>query len=306
MLCHFAQQFPHFVSDFLESGASLQRRFREESVTDMLMSNLVILGGGRVFVDFPNETATGADMQWDFVNQTSGKFFRVLIQAKQAYGEGKIWRRHSYKELFKKDSSGVLQADVLARTAQSSPSTYPLYAFYHRAALCTLARSAVPNITGVNLADGFHIASLVRNASTSSLRIQNKSVGKISAQFFLLAELFCPSIPATVGPFAFSSKHTGLLRLMVEGALRGVFMPTRPEEVRERLIGVRNRSASELGLADIPSVPELSSEIPPDTRRLIETAGQPSHRGGNGPRWHIVFVSESPSHQQEKVPQFQE
>jgi hypothetical protein len=64
MLCYFSHQFPPFVANFLQRGRVLRRRFREESITDLLMGSLVALGGGRLVVEFPDEPKTGADMEW--------------------------------------------------------------------------------------------------------------------------------------------------------------------------------------------------------------------------------------------------
>src|SRR5690348_13489951 len=115
MLCHFADRFPGVVADFLERSRNLGRRFREDSVTDLMMANLVILGGSRVIVEFPNEPVTGADMQWDFVNRDDHTFYRLLIQAKRLYCDGNDWRQHNYRYLRHKVGSGF-QVDLLCHT----------------------------------------------------------------------------------------------------------------------------------------------------------------------------------------------
>src|SRR5258707_418105 len=88
MLCHLASEFPQFVAEFLDRGRSLRRRFREETVTDLLMGSLITAGGRRVIMEFPDEPATGADMEWNFVNPDDGTFFRILLQAKQVPSSG--------------------------------------------------------------------------------------------------------------------------------------------------------------------------------------------------------------------------
>ena len=75
MLCSLAHLFPGFAADFLEGSYRLRRRFKEETITDMLMSALLASGGRRLIVEFPNEPRTGADMQWDFVDVGRGGFF---------------------------------------------------------------------------------------------------------------------------------------------------------------------------------------------------------------------------------------
>jgi hypothetical protein len=129
-LCQLSHQFPPFVEGFLERSRRLRRRFREETVTDLLMGSLITAGGRRIIVEFPDEPVTGADMEWNFVNRDDGTFFRILIQAKQCYGDGKVWTRHGYKELFHTvGSSAKLQAVALCDTARAEIATHPLYIF---------------------------------------------------------------------------------------------------------------------------------------------------------------------------------
>lgn len=82
MLCHMAHQFPPFVESFLERSRALRRRFREETVTDLLMGSLITAGGRRVIVEFPDEPVTGADMEWNFVNPDDGTIFRLLLSVR--------------------------------------------------------------------------------------------------------------------------------------------------------------------------------------------------------------------------------
>jgi hypothetical protein len=82
MLCYFACEFPQFVAVFLHGSRGTGRSFREETITDIMMANLKLLGRDRVIVRFPNEPRTGADMEWNFVNRSDGSYYRLLIQAK--------------------------------------------------------------------------------------------------------------------------------------------------------------------------------------------------------------------------------
>src|SRR5437763_1470049 len=99
MLCHFACEFPGFVADFLHSGRGMGRNIREETITDIMMANLKLLGRDRVIVRFPNEPRTGADMEWNFVNTSDGSYYRLLVQAKVASGDKPDWSRHTYRQL---------------------------------------------------------------------------------------------------------------------------------------------------------------------------------------------------------------
>lgn len=44
MLCLLADEFPPFVARFLQRSYDLRRRFREETVTDLLMGSLITAG----------------------------------------------------------------------------------------------------------------------------------------------------------------------------------------------------------------------------------------------------------------------
>jgi hypothetical protein len=195
VLCHFADRFPAFVAAFLQHGQKLRRRFREESVTDLMMGSLLSIGGAQIVVEFPDEPATGADMEWNFVNWSDKTFFRLLIQAKQLYGDGKVWTRHCYKELLHRAGPNrKLQAEVLCDTARARLAAYPLYIFYHPQRSCDLAHAAgSSSLEGINLADGYLIEALANAATTQALRTRNKRLGTVHRSLFSLADLFCPS-----------------------------------------------------------------------------------------------------------------
>jgi hypothetical protein len=128
MLCQFARQFPNVVADFLNRSRSLHRRFREESVTDLLMANLIAIGGNRVYVEFPNEPVTGADMEWNFVNWDDNSFYRLRIQAKRLYGIGRNWKRYSYMHLTDlSPNKQQLQVEVLCNSARSNTRVSSLH-----------------------------------------------------------------------------------------------------------------------------------------------------------------------------------
>lgn len=306
MLCLLAHQFPPFVADFLARGRSLRRRFREESVTDLLMGSLVVVGGSRVIVEFPDEPVTGADMEWNFVNPDDNTFFRVLLQAKQAYGNGKMWARHTYRELLRASGkSGKLQAEILCNTARAGPATYPLYAFYHSAQTCSSAhRAGSIHVAGVNLADGYQIERLVKTATTRALRIRNKSLGAIAPHLFHLSDLFCPSTLLQMGPFGLAADFPRMVYIMPSGRQRGLGfpIPPTPQQVRDRLSEIRRGGVKIMAedsepISGMLEVPAVATSIPEDVRTVLhrpeetteETAQRKSLR-----RWRITFVSSSP------------
>jgi len=295
LLCALANRFPQFIADFFDHGRKLRRRFREETVTDLLMGGLISMGGRNVIVEFPDEPATGADMQWDFVHRGSNTFFRVMLQAKRLYGDGQRWRRHTYRELFHV-SGGALQAVTLCNHARSQAATYPLYIFYNPSGSCQLAANkGVSSVNGINLVDGYLVEGLVTAANSRALRTSNRSLGTLYPYFFTLPELFCPSRVRSLGP---------MVGIENGGTTLGVPVP-RPEDIRERLSRAleasRSASSPEVrgarAVQELPEVPEVSKEIPADVQKRIENHFNPERRDGGGhepealDHWRATFVS---------------
>lgn len=285
----------------------MRRRFREETVTDVMMGGLITAGGGRLIVEFPDEPITGADMEWNFVDRRTSTFFRLMLQAKQAYGDGSMWTRHCYRELLHTSGSGgKFQAEALCDTARLPGSaTYPLYIFYHAARTCEMARcSGNTSIAGVNIADGFAIERLVKAATTRALRTSNKSLRVIAPKLAPLSALFCP---ATIAPLPASAFAPGAVSspmyLGVSAGRRvlGVAMAPTPVSVRARVLDLRSAALPEsAGPAEQPDgtlrdVPEVSDRIPDDVQDVLNRREE-----GAGPtpglnRWRLTFVSASPA-----------
>lgn len=285
MLCKFANEFPRFVSQFLQREERLKRRFREETITDIMMASLISVGQPLVFVEFPDESVTGADMEWNFVSPHTPSFFRILVQAKRAFGEGKSWKRHSYRELFHVSGSR-LQAETLCDSARNGSATYPLYIFYHPSHTCELAAKAgFSSVLGVNLADGFVIEKFVK---TNKKRSGNNSLGKIQPHLFPLSSLFCPENFVPLGPMAYSGSGSRLVVLNRNGI--GVPIPPNPAAIRNRLIEVRRESMSSELVSAEPDVPEVSDVIPREIIDLIEERGH-RKKSERLNRWRITFIS---------------
>lgn len=301
MLCNFAHQFPPFVASFLERGRWLRRRFREETVTDLLMGNLMTVGDSRIIVEFPDEPVTGADMEWNFVNPDENTFFRILLQAKQAYGGGGFWSRHCYRELLHGTISGsTLQAVALCDTARAEAATYPLYIFYHPQSTCTLARAAgFPGVLGVTLADGYCIERLVCAATTRTLRTRNKSVGQITPLLFPLSDLFCPSTILPIGPFGFAPhalKFPVYIEWIRSRRTIGLSITPTPSQIRQRIVDMRSLLAQTHSEpeGESPVVPAVSDSIPREIRSAIYDEEFGSVAEGGSRRWRVTFVSATP------------
>jgi len=241
MLCVFAHTFPEFVAAFLDRGAALRRRFREETITDMLMSALVPAKPFGIYVDYPDEPTTGADMQWDFVSRGNWHHFRLLIQAKLLYPKGAAWSDHSYVQLFHA-VTGTYQAKILADAARAMAGCFPLYAFYNPGTSCRLASaSGTHSLCGINLANGYLMERLVVGARARRRIALTKKVGTLHPTFGRLADLFCHESPA--------------------------LCPS-PAEIREWLVRWNARAWEEADLhskdREIPPVPAVNEKLPDD------------------------------------------
>ncbi len=293
MLCSLANTFPGFVEDFLDLSNGLSRRFREETVTDMFMSNMVAMGGRAVIVDFPDEPSTGADMEWNFVNPSDGSFVRLLIQAKRSYGTGKRWRRHSYRELFHKTgNSAQLQARILCTTSRTaSVPTYPLYMFFTPGVTCRMARlDGKKRVEGVTLADGYAIEKLAFGAVDRKTRTRNRSLGKISELMFPLERIFCPMTLRLVGPMAFSVSRSVGPFFWVGSAL-GFPVPPTPREICDRINELRSPEAPQDAELRSKLPLEVGHKIPDDIRQVMETGRFPKRSDEEGGPRRVVFIS---------------
>lgn len=82
MLCEFAHAFPDRLATLLERDRHLKRNFREETATDYLMMGILGLSSGDISVDFPDESATGGDMEWIYAaphDVGGGTYLRLII-----------------------------------------------------------------------------------------------------------------------------------------------------------------------------------------------------------------------------------
>jgi hypothetical protein len=266
MLCQFARQFPPLVAEFLERGRRFKRRLREETVTDLMMVNLQNLGSDQIIVDFPDEPTTGADMEWNFVNRSNHTFYRLLIQAKCAYGNDALLSRHTYKYLSHR-TAGRYQADILCGTARNALyPTYPLYIFYNPAHTCVVARDVEgPMIEGVNLADAYYIRSFAT--------MGRRHIPDIRPYMHSLTRLFCPP-----------GDHARI---------------PRPADVRDYLMhragvsfGLPEDILKALDADDYVMVPrEVGTAIPEDVQARIEGTAIPVE-GTLLRRWRVTFISD--------------
>lgn len=294
MLCELANYFPPLAANFLERSNKLRRRFREESITDLLMANILAAGGGAVLVDFPDEPTTGADMEWTFVNTDTNQSFQLLLQAKKLHDAEQDWRRQQYRELFYKTGAGnTLQVDLLCNTATSRASAFPLYVFYNPSGSCSSARRAgATNIVGVNLCAATTIRSL---AYPARFRSSNRTLGNLQPHLFRLSDVFCPNVVEPLGPLAFAGRSIPLLLTFSErGPILGRPFPPTPEVVRSRLTEILSKTLSGIEPeASTLALPPVSDSVPEDVQELVKNLGFIERRTPLN-YWRVVFLSHNP------------
>jgi hypothetical protein len=260
MLCHFACKFPQFVAEFLHTSRGTGRSFREETITDIMMANLKLLGRDRVIVRFPNEPRTGADMEWNFVNRSDGSYYRLLVQAKCASGERPDWSRHTYRQL-SHCVQGLYQADTLCQQSKDATNpAYPVYIFYHPLHICQSAvRARLRNVEGANLANGY----FVRHHAIRDER----HVTFFERQLTSLRDLFCDANDDN-------------------------YVPT-PGDVRDYLLNknaIPFSRAAFLHTMDIEPPPEVGTDIPEEILALIHEEDEAGPRPSD--KWTVIFVSD--------------
>ena len=306
MLCLFSQHFPTCVASLLERSKTLQRSFREETVTDILMASLVALGGGSVIVEFPDEPTTGADMEWNFVNPDDKTSFQILLQAKKVHDKSTDWRRHSYRELFYRSGpSKILQVETLckaatSRTTANSFATYPIYILYNSTTTLNLTRAGgATNVLGVNLCDGYLIYMFANFARPKSARSTLRTLDCLHPFLFPLTRLFCPSNILPIRPMSFAGSMPAILSFHKGHTTAGQPIPPRPDQIRERIVREQNRVLELFPNEDVdfslPEVPPVHNTIPDSIQRVLDNSQSPgSFERERLPFWRVTFVSATP------------
>jgi hypothetical protein len=206
LLCHFANRFPHLAAEILARDRHKRRNFREETITDILMAGLVPFEPFDIYTNYPaDESITGEDMDWEFVNEhaTDGrKYLRLHIQAKRAHmAAAKTSPYWLYRELDhaagpkpKKAAHGRpapqhgTQHKALVDQAKAITGCVPLYMFYHPADALEAAAGGLPAVEGVN----WMFADLIpENVSLGRWPIADKRLGKWRSHFHPLHDLLC-------------------------------------------------------------------------------------------------------------------
>lgn len=190
--CDLAQRIPSMVSDFLDLENKIGRRFREDSVTDIIIASLLKIAGGGATVLVPPEVKTGGDFDILIVEPETGDAIQYRIQAKRLSPHTTNWTWGSYRELDHPHGQGGQSSTLIRSSVQEKIQTIPLYAFYNPEAAC---RASAGAIAGIELADGREINQIVKalvKAKAASKRPRLKRLEYLRDLFFPLSTILCP------------------------------------------------------------------------------------------------------------------
>jgi hypothetical protein len=273
-LCEFAYQFPDLAARILHRDRNKRRNFREESVTDLLMAGLTAFEPFGIYVDFPkDESKTGEDMDWEFVDPTAadGRYYlRLHIQAKRAIvGAPQTNRYWWYRELdheAQKDTGYGSQAQTLLSGARTIRGCVPLYMFYHTkdALQPEDAKGNLPALEGVNVMFAHHLLPILRTSPPKKGNGRwpraDKKAAKWRPHFMPLSTLLCFG----TGPFVFRLPSDMARAFLVVPGLASFS----PGALADRLEELRSSQTSAGEFVDGASIQAVES-IPDETLQAI-------------------------------------
>ncbi|WP_133177313.1 MULTISPECIES: DUF6615 family protein [Bacteria] len=304
LLCRFGHRFPQLAAKILERESGKTRNFREETITDLLMAGLVPFEPFQIMTDFPvNESATGEDMDWEFVNEHAldgRKYLRLHIQAKRAHHSGTkrnpYWLYRSLDHAVNppppkgtpKPPKGTPkpppqygnQHKTLLDEAARLGSCVPLYIFYHPASALVPACGSLPAVEGVN----WMFADLVPvNVSTKAWPIDHKKLENWRSHFQPLHRLLC--FGHAFGPITVTGPSAEFSAFLIPD---GAVNPT-PGELEDMLNGLRDPDE---GVCD--RIPIRASQSIPPTTLAAMAAVRDGGRMPDLPRKRAIFVTSDP------------
>ncbi len=235
--CDLADRLPPLIADFLDLEITLRRRFREESVSDMIVASLLRLAGADLSVQVPlSEKVTGNDFDIIVYDPPKRSAVQYRIQAKRLSPHATKWGMGSYKELDHPHGTGSQSAALVASSAaEKGILTLPLYAFYNPQRTCAASGGLVG---GLELADGHAVRAMVAKlVAAKPKRPPMKRLSTLHPLFFPLSTLLCPPTP-----------NTGRRIPTPDESLQGVEGAI--EAAGRRVNGARSVAASAIGIDD--------------------------------------------------------
>lgn len=265
--CDLATRLPVMIADFLDIEQKLKRRFREDSVTDILTASLLSLPGNNVVVLTPPEAKTGGDFDLVVLDPVSGDAVQFRIQAKRLTPHKHHWITGSYAELAHPHNSGGQSRTLMRSVGSEKITTIPLYAFYNPAHVCTASSSIV---SGIELASGWEVRERIKAlVAVKPKRLPYKRIGSLQPLFFPLSTILCAPVAT---PRASDVPLPAAARTAVMEAI----------EERSNFAGYDQTLAITEGRSPLlPTTADSETYVPSTGRRSARTS--PSERGDSLP-----------------------
>lgn len=299
LLCRFAHRFPLLVAEILDRDRHKTRNFREETITDILMAGLVPFEPFEISTNYPvDESLTGEDMDWEFVNEHAvdgRKYLRLHIQAKRAK---KIATKKSHYWLYESLDHALsykvgqnefgppspkfygAQHKFLIDEASTIRGCVPLYMFYHPLSALAGASGVIPAVEGVN----WIFAEIIpQNVGKKCWPRASKRLDKWRQYFHPLSELLCFGRGADLIAMSGPDDGATLYFLGPQSSL------ATPSEVANRLNLLRQSDEKTVGKHDLQPI-EAVEDIPQETLAMIR-ATQAGRRKAEIKRPRVIFVS---------------
>lgn len=251
--CDLAERLPMMIAEFLDIEQKLKRRFREDSVTDILVASLLSLPGDSVVVPSPPESKTGGDFDLLVVDPLSGDAVQFRIQAKRLTPHKHDWELGSYAELAHPHNSGAQSQTLLRGLGREEITTIPLYAFYNPAHVCIASGGTV---SGIELASGWEIRERIKAiVKVKPKRLPFKRIGSLQPLFFPLSTILCA--PDT--------------------SPRAADIPT-PTDARQAVVDAIESRSGLAGFGQTLALPEVTVKALPRTGAAADGVGRRKRR----------------------------
>ena len=192
--CELATSIPDNVAELLDAESGLQRRFREETISDLIVASIKALPTVNLLVMVPEETRTGSDFDIAVVSEDRLDAVQLRLQAKRLTPHQTKWGWSSYRELANPHNTGGQSSTLLRSSSHEKIPTLPLYAFYNPR---TSVSQSSNKISGLELADAYEVRGLIKEmVNAKPKRILNKRVENLRHLFFPFSKLLCEPFSA--------------------------------------------------------------------------------------------------------------
>lgn len=263
------------IAEFLDIEQHLQRRFREDSVTDILVASLLSLPGNDIVVLTPPEPKTGGDFDLVIAAPELAEAVQFRIQAKRLTPHKHDWKLGSYVELAHPHNSGAQSQALMRGLAIEAIKTIPLYALYNPAHVCLASGGTV---SGIEFASGWEIRERIKAmVKVKPKRLPYKRIGSLQPLFFPLSTILCPpSSPARIStiPMPMEARSAVVDAIEARSALAGFGQTLAISEALEHLsrkpIDREYLDASSKRRRSRTSHDERPDKLPAVIRRAVE------------------------------------